>query len=240
MRILICEDELIVAEYIKETCEEQGFQVVGMASSREEAILLITIEKPDIALLDINMDERFSGIKIAEHIRKLGLRTEFLYITAFTDAETLEAAISTQPQGYLVKPLDKSTLIANLLLTGFKTNHRSQKKEDEYIVITTDSGERKINLTALKYAQSDGNYCDLFFSNGSKVTERISMTALTESMSGKLLRIHKSYLVNPDYVVRFTSVKAFLENGIQLPIGRKFKDNIRSFLCSGNDSIEQH
>ena len=71
MKVLICEDELIVAEYIKETCIEQNLEVIGVAKNRENALLLIASEKPDIVLLDINMDERFSGIKIAEHIRIL-------------------------------------------------------------------------------------------------------------------------------------------------------------------------
>lgn len=234
MKVLICEDELIVAEYIKETCIEQNLHVIGVAKNRENALILIASERPDIVLLDINMDERFSGIKIAEHIRKIGYDICFIFITAFSDSETLEAAFKTNPDGYLVKPLDKSTLIANLLLASFKVNEKKNKKEKKIIQLKTDSGELIVDITDLLYVEAEGNYCDFIFENGSRITERISLTNVSESCEKELIRTHKSFCVNPTFASRFTSVKIYLMNGTQIPIGRKFKENISLFLKSNS------
>ncbi len=235
MKVLICEDELIVAEYIKETCVEQDLVVVGIAKNRADAIQIIAADKPDIVLLDINMDERFSGIKIAEYIRKTGNDCCFIFITAFSDVETLEAAAKTNPAGYLVKPLDKSTLIANLLLARYKVNGKKNKTASELVKLSTDSGEILIDISTLIYVESEGNYCDFFFENGNRMTERISLTNVSDLLENELIRTHKSYCVNPKYATRFTSVKIYLSNGVQIPIGRKFKENITAFLKSKNN-----
>lgn len=230
MKILICEDELIVAEYIKETCVEQGLTVVGVAKNREEAILLIAIEKPNIVLLDINLEERFSGIKIAEYILKSGLDISFIFITAFSDKETLDAAFSKNPEGYLVKPIDKSTLIANLLLTIYKVNNKKERVQSKVFSLETESGVRSIDVSQLLYVGSDGNYCDFFFENGSKVTERVSISVVSETFESDLIRTHKSFSINPYFTVRFTSIKVFMKDGSEIPIGRKFKENIADYL----------
>ncbi|MDP4865789.1 MAG: response regulator transcription factor [Crocinitomicaceae bacterium] len=234
MKVLICEDELIVAEYIKETCIEQNLEVIGVAKNRENAILLIANEKPDIVLLDINMEERFSGIRIAQHIRKISYDVCIIFISAFSDSETLEAAFKTNPDGYLVKPLDKSTLIANLLLASFKVNWRKEKKEKKIIQLKTDAGELSVDITNVLYVESEGNYCDFIFENGIRITERISLSNVSESCVKELIRTHKSFCINPTFASRFTSVKIYLLNGTHIPIGRKYKENITEFLKANN------
>lgn len=237
MKVLICEDELIVAEYIKETCIEQNLQVIGVAKNSENALSIIAGESPDIILLDINMDERFSGIKIAEHIRKTGVDSIFIFITAFSDVETLEAAAKTNPEGYLVKPLDKSTLIANLLLASYKVNEKKNKTASKLVKLSTDTGDKLFDISNLIYVESEGNYCDFFFENGNRMTVRISLTNVSEMLENELIRTHKSYSVNPKYAMRVTSVKIYLSNGDQIPIGRKFKENITEFLKANKSLI---
>lgn len=228
MRILICEDELIVAEYIKETCIELNFIVVGIAKNEEEAKALLATTRPDCVLLDINLEERMSGIRIAEQMIKSGSRANHLFITAFSDEETLKAAISTKPQGYLVKPVDKPTLIANLLLVKFK-NENVQNKVKK-ITLETESGMKEYDVSQIMLVESSGNYCDFLFSNQSKKVERVKLANVEKTFRNSLIRIHKSHCVNPDFVVRFSSQKLWLSAGISVPIGRKYKENITQFL----------
>jgi DNA-binding LytR/AlgR family response regulator len=230
MRILICEDELIVAEYLKETCVENGYEVLAIAKNKEEAMSFIVAKKPDVVLLDINMDERMSGVKIAEGIRKMNLDIQFVFLTAFSDIETVEAAIKTQPHAYLVKPIDKSTLAANLLLINYKLDSINLKKDVVTLNLHTESGDKIINVSKLLYIESDENYCEFVYTDGHKNVERITISKASEIFDKYLIRIHKSYCVNPNYIIRFTSLKLVLENGVQLPIGRKFKENIDSFF----------
>jgi len=229
IKVLICEDEIIVAQFIKETLEQNGYKVIGIALTREEAIIKIQHERPEIVLLDINMDEPTSGIKIAQYIQRNSLDCDYIFITAFSDSETLASAGETIPQAYLVKPLDKTTLLANLTLLQFKRNAKN-KLNSTPIDLVTESGIKSYLAEEIMYVEAAANYCE-FFKTKSKELERVSLSNVAETFNKKLLRIHKSYCVNPDFITRFTSLKAFLKDGTQLPIGRTYKDEIRSFLA---------
>ncbi|MEN9441840.1 MAG: hypothetical protein RLZ33_1917 [Bacteroidota bacterium] len=229
MKVLICEDELIVAEYIKETCIEQNLEVVGIAKNEEEAKVLIASAHPDCVLLDVNLNERMSGIRIAEQLTKNKSVIHHIFITAFSDVETLQQAISTKPQGYLVKPVDKPTLIANLLLVKFK-KESIQKQRIESVFLETESGTKNYDVSKLVFVESSGNYCDFILENQSKQLERVKLSVVEHTFQDTIIRIHKSYCVNPDFVVRFSSQKLWLSTGFALPIGRKYKENITQFL----------
>lgn len=228
-KILICEDELISAEFIKETIEEKGFEVVGVAQNKEEALTLIALKKPNLVLLDINMDEPLSGIKIAQQIRRLELNCSFFFLTAFSDVNTIESAINTEPLAYLVKPLDKSTLLANLTLAKFKFDS-SKKLNRTQLIFQTETDQKTYFLEDISHIESAANYSIFYFTNGKKEIERIGISQVVSQSNNNLFRIHKSFCVNPTNINRFSSLKAFLKDGTQLPIGRKFKDDIKDFF----------
>ncbi|MES2557092.1 MAG: response regulator [Bacteroidota bacterium] len=228
MKILICEDELIIAEFIKETCIETGFTVCGIAKNRIEAIEKLHIEKPDVVLLDINLDERMSGVRIGEYIAK-NTGQPFIFITAFSDVETLEAAIKTNPQAYLIKPVDKPTLVANLQLALYKLNHTTETA-DQFLVIQVESENVTINLSKLVHVEASGNYCELISEDSKPLLLRISISAMEEFLKETHVRIHKSHIVNPKFIVRSSSLKVSLRDNQSLPIGRKYKENLAEFL----------
>ena len=228
MKILICEDELIIAEFIKETCIETGFTVCGIAKNRIEAIEKLHIEKPDVVLLDINLDERMSGVRIGEYIaQKTG--QPFIFITAFSDVETLEAAIKTNPQAYLIKPIDKPTLVANLQLALYKLNNKTEKA-DTFLDIPVESENVTINVSKLVRIEASGNYCELISDDTKPRLLRISISTMEELLIETHVRIHKSHIVNPKFIVRSSSLKVSLRDNQSLPIGRKYKENLAEFL----------
>ncbi|MBI3239575.1 MAG: response regulator [Flavobacteriia bacterium] len=228
MKILICEDELIIAEFIKETCIETGFTVCGIAKNSIEAIEKLHIEKPDVVLLDINLDERMSGVRIGEYIaQKTG--QPFIFITAFSDMETLEAAIKTNPQAYLIKPIDKPTLVANLQLALYKLNNKTEKA-DSFLDIPLESENVTINVSKLVHVEASGNYCELNSDDSKPLLLRISISVLEELLKETHVRIHKSHIVNPKFIVRSSSLKVSLRDNKSLPIGRKYKENLAEFL----------
>lgn len=228
MKVLICEDELIIAEFIKDTCKELGFNVCGIAKNRSDALKLLENESPDLVLLDINLDERMSGVKIGEYISRNG-KQPFIYMTAFSDVSTLDAAIQTKPQAYLIKPVDKPTLIANLQLALYKHSARA-KKADHFVEMPTESGPVTVNTSRLVFVAACGNYCEFSDDQHEVQLLRISMMQVEEHLAQTHIRIHKSYIINPDFLVRASSLKVFIAGNRQLPIGRKFKDNLAIFF----------
>jgi len=107
--VLIVEDEPIVAEDIRESLEEVGFRVAGVAYDSEDALDLLEKHQIDIALLDITLTRPMEGIELAHQINKKH-PMPFVFLTALSDQSTLEAVRKTFAMGYLVKPFRPAEL----------------------------------------------------------------------------------------------------------------------------------
>jgi len=119
VNILIVEDEAIVALDIKRTILKMGFAVTDMVTNYDDAIKSIEEKKPDILLLDINLKNSKDGIETATAIKKI-VDVPILYLTAFSDDETINRAVQTNPIGYLVKPFKQEDLKSVLQLGIYK------------------------------------------------------------------------------------------------------------------------
>jgi PAS domain S-box-containing protein len=107
--ILVVEDEIITAEEIRVRLQHLGYSLAGIVDSGEEALTKVVETHPDLVLMDIQLGKTMDGITAAEEIReRFGIPV--VYLTAFTDEETLQRAKITEPSGYIVKPLDERTL----------------------------------------------------------------------------------------------------------------------------------
>lgn len=109
--ILIVEDEQLVAIDIEAQLERLGHRVVGMAVSGEEAIAQAVRLRPDLVLMDVRIEGPMDGIDTAREIGRLG-QSPVVFLTAYTDVETLQRAGTAEPYGYLVKPFDQRELDA--------------------------------------------------------------------------------------------------------------------------------
>lgn len=102
-RILVVEDESIVARDLQETLEEFGYGVAAIASSGEEAIEKASQTRPDLVLMDIRLKGKLDGVDTAMRLRQQ-MQLPVVYLTAYADDETVERAKATEPLGYLLKP----------------------------------------------------------------------------------------------------------------------------------------
>jgi DNA-binding NtrC family response regulator len=110
-KVIIVEDEFIVADDLRLTLEGAGNVVSGIASSVEQARELVRRHQPGIALLDIHLKGKLTGIDFAKELRMEGI--PFIYLSAYSNQAILEAAKATRPYGFLVKPFrDKDVLVA--------------------------------------------------------------------------------------------------------------------------------
>jgi signal transduction histidine kinase len=108
-RIMVVEDEIIIAMHISETLTNLGYEVSDVITSGEEAIEQAAEIKPDLILMDIMLSGSINGIKVARQIRD-SLNIPVVYLTAHTDRITLNKAKETQPFGYVVKPFTEREL----------------------------------------------------------------------------------------------------------------------------------
>lgn len=112
-KILIVEDEAIVALDLRQMLEEFGLEVVGLAGSADEALAIVEDTQPDLTLMDIHIQGTIDGIQTARILHdSFGVPAVFL--TSYSDDETMEKATRESPYGYLLKPFNRRELKATL------------------------------------------------------------------------------------------------------------------------------
>lgn len=114
--VVIVEDELIAAEYLKEILEQEGFDIVGIIDNGKEAKLKIPMIKPDIVLMDIMLKDHISGSEVAIELKKSLPNTPIVFLTAYSDDEMIEYAINSNCHGYLIKPYKEKEILFTLKL----------------------------------------------------------------------------------------------------------------------------
>ncbi|ABS55760.1 multi-sensor signal transduction histidine kinase [Methanoregula boonei 6A8] len=129
-RILIVEDERLVAEDIKLTLLGFGYQIAGITTTGEEAIRLARDATPDLILMDIHLAGTINGIAAAEEIQKFSA-VPVVYLTAFADENITAQAKITQPYGYIIKPYDERELRTVIEFSLFKSQLDQKLKESE-------------------------------------------------------------------------------------------------------------
>ncbi len=113
LKILIVEDEPVIAENISIYLDNNDFEVSGIAYDSDEAFEQLKHNTPDAVILDINLESEKDGIEIADYINK-NIQVPFLFLTSYSDKNTLDKAKAVQPGGYIVKPFNERTLLASL------------------------------------------------------------------------------------------------------------------------------
>ncbi|MCK5231069.1 MAG: response regulator [Desulfobulbaceae bacterium] len=130
MRILVVEDEGIIAADIQSSLKNLGYHVSGVASSGEEAIRKAEEDRPDLVLMDIVIKGEMDGIETAGQLRSR-FNIPVIYLTAYTDKETLERAKVTEPYGYIVKPFEDRELHTAVEMALYKSRMENKLRERE-------------------------------------------------------------------------------------------------------------
>lgn len=131
-RILVVEDETIIGMDIQSTLESMGYSVPAIASTGPEAVQLAGDLRPDLVLMDINLKDGTDGVEAAKEI-KLRFDLPVVFLTAYSDEETLQRIRVTEPYGYLLKPFEKRELqiVIEIALYKHKTDSALREKTEQ-------------------------------------------------------------------------------------------------------------
>ena len=186
-RVVIAEDEAIIRLDLKETLQEEGYEVVGETGRGDEAITLVRDLQPDLAILDIKMPG-LDGIAAAREIA-VGRKAAVLILTAFSQRDLVQQATDAGAMSYLVKPFQKSQLIPAIeLALGRFAEVKALEQESEELKeqLTT----RRLVHRAQGLLQDEHNMSenDAFsFIQRTAMRQRVKMRAIAEQiLSGEL------------------------------------------------------
>lgn len=135
-RILVVEDENIIALEIKDRLEKFGYTVADIAFNGEQAVKKAAELQPDLVLMDIMLGGKIDGVDAAERIREYS-DIPVIYLTAYSDDKTLERAKATEPYGYVLKPLEEKELHTTIEIALYKHEMERRLKESQRWLATT-------------------------------------------------------------------------------------------------------
>ncbi len=135
-KIIIVEDEHIIAMEIQDRLERIGYEVPAIFSTGEEVVKEVKNINPDLIIMDIMLEGKMDGIEAAEKLQNQ-FDIPLVYLTAYSDKETLERAKITQPFGYILKPLEERELHSTIEIALYKHNIEKKLKENEEWLSTT-------------------------------------------------------------------------------------------------------
>lgn len=214
IRIYILEDEIITQELLKQTLEDLNYSICGMSTDATTALKEIEELRPDLALLDIKVDGKETGIWLGNQ-----LDIPIIYLTAYNDNKTIKNAVDTNPMGYLVKPFNAKDLYIAVELAVSKLKSKPQivvKEKDKNIFIYEKD---------ILFAKKEDQYLILYLKNSEKLI-RCNMKDFLEMLSSKsFLQVHRSYVVNKDYMTAFSSKEITVSDTI-IPISKGYVKNV--------------
>lgn len=163
VKILLVEDEVIVAQDIKRTLESFGYSVPYIATTGEDAVQKALEFMPDLILMDIVLKGEINGIEAVSGIKNLNIPV--IYLTAHSEESTIERAKLTAPAGYIIKPYDPMELKYAIELAIYKNKMETKLKENESkyrllvegqtdLIVKTDIGGRFLFVSP--------SYCEMF------------------------------------------------------------------------------
>ena len=112
-KIMVVEDEVIIAASISQELQKSGYQVVAVAASAEQALAAIEKNRPELVLMDIRIRGPIDGIQTAQQIPK-SMRIPVIFMSAHGDSNTLDRAKAAGAAGYLVKPIAHPLLVSTI------------------------------------------------------------------------------------------------------------------------------
>lgn len=243
VKVMIVEDESIVAMDLSAGLEHDGFIITGIADNFTDAHTLFEQHPADILLMDIHIQGEKDGVETAASLMKIR-QVPLIYLTAFTDAATVERVKHTNPSAFLTKPynIENVRIAIDLALHNFAeakpaagigkllplhTGERKTDKEQllqlkEYIFIKQNYRFVKFKLSDILYAEADNNYVNIYTSQ-QKFALRLSLADLLERLQlPRLVRVHRSYAVNLDAISSFDDQLISIGQ-YEVPIGRNFR-----------------
>jgi DNA-binding LytR/AlgR family response regulator len=208
IKIIVVIDEMIIGAKVSMYLSELGYEVTGIATRAEQALLFLHSNIPDIALLDIQLKGSMDGIELAQLIQQKYC-IPLVFLTANMDDATFQRAKETRPYALLRKPFNKLDLRRSLELTISLIQHRSTsipneaRQRDENLPILSDrifiySEEKKVKLLFenILYIEAERNYCRIFTHERDYLLT-MPMKTLEEQLPYAIFqRIHRSYIIN--------------------------------------------
>jgi DNA-binding LytR/AlgR family response regulator len=236
-RILIVEDDMIIAANISLQLSNLGYEVTGIESRGEDAVNHAVENQPDIILMDIQLKGNINGIEAAKQIQEK-LDIPLIYLTANSDESSFQKAKETRPYAFITKPFNKLNLERTIELVIEKVSAESQETIaentltdclDDRIFIRNNGKLIKLMLDEILYIEADRNYCNIVTESQNYLIVSPLNTFCQKVESKDFLRVHRSFVVNIKKLDAVADSYLEIKKKV-IPISKMYKDSLMNSI----------
>ena len=247
IKILIVEDNVIIADDMQSMLEEIGYEIVDNVIVYEQAVEVLKNNEIDLVLIDIILASDKTGIDLGQHIRD-NFNIPFIFVTSNSDRATVENAKSVKPNGYLVKPFEQQDLYTSIEIALSNFDYSTDTSGS---AVAATAGEGVVGNSVLKdsifvkkqhlyyriqfddicFIKADNVYLEVNTADKKFLVRSPLKDYLQKLPKNKFYRAHKSYIVNVDHIDAVNS-KDIMINDTLIPISKDFKEFIISAMNS--------
>lgn len=233
IKISITEDEALIADHLAACLEDLGYEISSICDNAKETLADIAINRPDLALVDINIHGEMDGVDLVEAINR-SFDLPVIYLTSNSDKNTIERVKHTQPAGFILKPYTTSDLESNIEIALFKYSQKNnidtvKSDPSEGITILNDAFFLKDKHALVKvffddvlYAEAMDNYCVIYTSNGKYILSQTLKLVEQKLRPNGFLRVHRSHLVNLKHITQIQPKSVFI-NTHEIPLSDSYR-----------------
>ncbi len=236
LKIYVVEDMAISRASLETMILKNKYQLAGSTAKAEIAWKDLQHLETDLVLLDINLAGKKNGIWLAQQIRK-NLNIPIIYLTAYGDQQTLKEVLETKPNGYLMKPYQEATLLTTISIAidnfiSIQNNVISSKTGNALnntIFIKDKFLRVKLDIKAICYIKSEGNYLEIHLKNKTHVIRGKLSDFLKLLPPAIFIQTHQRYIVN---ITKIDIIgKNFLSIiNADIPVSNKYKEFLNKAL----------
>lgn len=222
-RVLVVEDEIIVADSICQYLEDKGYDTCEPAISYAEAVKRIKDYKPEVIILDINLKGKYTGIDLARELKE-NSDTPFIFLTSNSEGNLFSDALANNPSCFLTKPFNNHQIFAAIELALLKKrNSDSESSSVESNIYLYDGKEYvKTHFNDILFLKSDNVYVEVYLKDGNRIITRSTLNKMINTLNSDFLQVHRSYIVNTNNVDK-VGKNIVTISSYEIPIGEKFK-----------------
>lgn len=229
IKVIIVEDEPLVAFDLKRQLEKTGLEVMEIFESGEEILAYLKKEIPDIILMDVHLYGSLDGIDTAHEINNK-YEIPVLFLTANTDAATFNRAKLTFPHAFLSKPFRiKDVMHAIDLALEIDDQQADSNQSEKYlpdrVFIRTNDYLQKVMYNQILFIEAEGAYTKIVTSDKTYVISQTLKKIASKIQVPYLLKVHRSFIINTQNVDRIS--EGFVHIGDhRIPVSRAHRDDL--------------
>lgn len=221
MKILIVEDDVLIAEHLIQIVQDFGYSECKIVHTKKHFFDILELFQPTLVFVDIQMEETTTGIEIAQFLKQ-EKTILFAFISAQSDPKMMDLAIQANPIGYIIKPFKEAEIYGLIQIAKQKSKIEFLHLKDNYEIL-------QIPILDITYIKSENNYVEIIGKSKKWLVRNTLQNIINLLPKTDFLQIHRSYVVNRKHIIKVSNKELFIGE-VTIPISRSHAEKLKEIM----------